>query len=616
VKRKNSQKQPSVPHVAGNAGELAADHGYTVPAATGNFDAQPDWMAWMRANHQWFAWPLILAPVLLCFYYVNTYGVNVVWEDSWGLYPILEKADAGTLTLADFWKQHNEHRHAIPKIIMYYLARATNWNAVAEMWVSQSFLLCMLAMMLSAFWRECRSSCRAWLMVPVAWLMMTLRQNQNLLFGWQIGFVLIAASATAALYCLYLMNTPRLHALKFAGAVAAGTVAVCSGGSGPLVWIAGFVPLTFLPLARGNKIILAVTWAVIGAAEWAFYFYGYQKPPSHPHMQFSTEYLLAIVGASLFPILLLATIVGLIILLLAAASVAASISSGKIGRFSFWLGIMFYGLLADGVTTLGRSGGIWGVGQALSARYATFSVLIVIGIYGTLSCLAAENRARPISASWGCLFSLIVLGLVLSTVEGFETAQLEQWQKQQQAFVISTADTQPDVVLEGSGKSPEPRHGGVALLKRHGWSVFAPGGAASRYAVPPPDLPVLPKPAQLGWNQSGPSKEANYLTISGYAVNTEGNDVVGDVYLDIDGTIYPTYYGIPQPDLAQRLKLSGPNGSPRPDVDVARVTRCVFRRSFIPGLLSKGTHRLTFKVRTKDGTAYFASPGWYELRVD
>ena len=330
----------------------------------------------------------------------------------------------------------------------------------------------------------------------------------------------------------------------------------------------------------------------------------------------------------------LAVMAGAVIVLLALVSGIMSFVKRKSGAYSFWLGIIFYALLVDGATTVGRSA--FPIAEALATRYSTFSGLAVIGIYGILTCLASENRARPIDALWGYLFGLIVSGLVLSTIKGFETAAEEKLAKEYRIFVLSSADTQPDFVLRGRTDSPEPREGGVALLKKYGWNIFAPGGPAERYAVPSASLPALAAPAQL----SPPElmKERDYLVVRGCALNTEGNDVIGGVFLDIDGTLYPTFYGVPRPEVVQALKQGTENRLrdaeakaqkeaaerglstrhvSQAEIELARrnlqalnsgrLDCCGYERAFPAGFPGKGHHRLTVKVLTKDRGAFYAA---------
>ena len=64
---------------------------------------------------------------------VLRHGVNVPFWDQWELVGLLAAASDGTLTWAEIFRQHNEHRMVFPKIIMLALAALTGWNVVGEM---------------------------------------------------------------------------------------------------------------------------------------------------------------------------------------------------------------------------------------------------------------------------------------------------------------------------------------------------------------------------------------------------------------------------------------------------------------------------------------------------
>jgi hypothetical protein len=129
--------------------------------------------------------------------------------DQWdGMAPLFEKWHAGTLGLADFWTQHNEHRCAVPRIIMFALGLLTRWNTVAEMYIIQFLLATVLFVFLYVFLMECRSDNRFWLMVPLAYLVFSLRQNENMLWGWQIGFVAVVAAAVLSLMLSRVSSKP------------------------------------------------------------------------------------------------------------------------------------------------------------------------------------------------------------------------------------------------------------------------------------------------------------------------------------------------------------------------------------------------------------------------
>src|SRR5438132_10662621 len=79
---------------------------------------------------------LIAAPPLLIGFLILRDGVDTPFWDEWdGTAPIFEKMAAGTLGLADFFAQHNEHRILFPRLIFFVLGRLTHWNVRAELWV-------------------------------------------------------------------------------------------------------------------------------------------------------------------------------------------------------------------------------------------------------------------------------------------------------------------------------------------------------------------------------------------------------------------------------------------------------------------------------------------------
>src|SRR5437870_11339168 len=88
---------------------------------------------------------LIAVPPLLIGLLIFRNGVDVPFLDEWdGTAPLFEKMADGTLGLADFFAQHNEHRIFFPRLIFFGLGRLTHWNIQAELWVTWFLaLLCL-----------------------------------------------------------------------------------------------------------------------------------------------------------------------------------------------------------------------------------------------------------------------------------------------------------------------------------------------------------------------------------------------------------------------------------------------------------------------------------------
>ena len=340
-------------------------------------------------------------------------------------------------------------------------------------------------------------------------------------------------------------------------------------------------------------------WAAIGVFEWIAYFWGYVKPSYHPPLGFSVGYFVTLGGGALFPALVAAATAGTLILIAAVVAVLLARQDGKLARYSFWITLIAYGILVQSQITVSRCG--FGIPQALSSRYAATSLLTVIGLYGLLSALWTE-RTRPwVSTMWGGLLSLAIVGVVMSTVEGHQAGAQQKQLREYYTFVFCTGDSQPDVAIPPNEMafSPPGYYGEkMAYLQKRRFNVYAPGGPASRYAMPDANLPVLALPAAITINQFSLDKQSGAVTAAGWAVDKTGQDLVGGVYLQVDGKLYPTYYGMNRDDVADILKNQGL-------LNTDRLRACGFMRVFSLAELGPNPHQLVMKVLTKDRSAFF-----------
>ena len=73
------------------------------------------------------SWPSALAavlatvPAVLALFIIRVDGVNVAYSDQWALIPYIDREYPGTLSLADLFAQHNEHRMFFPRIAFLIL---------------------------------------------------------------------------------------------------------------------------------------------------------------------------------------------------------------------------------------------------------------------------------------------------------------------------------------------------------------------------------------------------------------------------------------------------------------------------------------------------------------
>ena len=201
---------------------------------------------------------MILLPAVLALLYVRAFGVSVVYFDAWSVVRLFDKWSSGTLSLLDLLEQHNEHRMFFPKGFELLLGWITVYNNVVEMYVKMYLIqICFLAtliILLLAF----KDNVRAWLFIfaPVAFLIFSFRQYENMLFGFQINFAFTQTFGVLALFLLYVLGHGRLQKLAFVAALGSGTIASFSTAQGLFVWPAGLLQLFLSPVEKRTKRVL------------------------------------------------------------------------------------------------------------------------------------------------------------------------------------------------------------------------------------------------------------------------------------------------------------------------------------------------------------------------
>jgi hypothetical protein len=93
----------------------------------------------------------------------------------------------------------------------------------------------------------------------------------------------------------------------------------------------------------------------------------------------------------------------------------------------------------------------------------------------------------------------------------------------------------------------------------------------------------------------------SFLIVGGWALDTRARDVAGGVYLEIDGKLYPAYYGFPRDDVVKHFGESG--------------YRSGFQAGIPVSAIGKGPHTLALKVLTKDGQSYYTPPETFRVEI-
>ncbi|MBA2534469.1 MAG: hypothetical protein H0V21_05625 [Rubrobacter sp.] len=427
---------------------------------------------------RWISFVLMALPVVAGFLYVYLFGVDVVYNDEWEMVSLFVGPSSAKLTILDLWEQHLEHRFFFPGGSILLLGILTKWNTVAEMYLIQVCLLVTLVVLYLAF--RAGTGTKPLYFVPVAFLVFSLVQSFNMLWGLQLTFFFVETFGVLTFFFLYLSGGGGLERFAFPAALLSGTVAAFSAIQGLLVWPVGLLYLFVISVEGSTRRLLVAVWGLIGLGEWVVYFTNYTfvsnsasafYPLTHPLA--GTRYFLSLLGSSLFlprwgSFLALTT--GLLMAGLVAVSLIVIYRNRRVREYSFWMALLLFSLLVLVAITAGRSGA-----QGLSApRYATFPILATVCVYVMLARLFLEDRSRAVGALFGLLCVVVLLSVPVSYYKGIGAGNDLKNRKEQAAYILSTYTSQPDRCLQlVRQKNTDTVRRFAPQLKRLGYSVFS-----------------------------------------------------------------------------------------------------------------------------------------------
>jgi len=542
---------------------------------------------------------LLLVPAALTFFFIRLYGVNVPYWDQWEIIALLSKWQAQGIAPYDLVTLANEHRIVFPKLWMLTLATLTNYNTLAEMYCNW-LLVCASAGVVFSMYRKTFGLSDLTLIqfLPVMWLLFGLQQYENWLWGMQI---VVFLPVFAALGTFALLEQSVTLDRYFLAAVASGGVAAFSFANGLFVWPIGLFQLWGKGRSReepARTVDRRWLWGLVGISAFVLYFTGYAKNPHHPSLLYglwhpwtAVLYFFAVLGHPLTDNLSTAVATGFLLICFGFFAYALKFT-GEPWRVTFWDALVLFAVLSAGSLVLGRSG--FGLEQALSSRYTTFTILGIIGLYCKL-LIHATYRRVPAMLVYGALGALIIQGILLSIYTGVGNGKITRANRRMAAYVLQTLPFQSDARVEQMIYPVAAKARQLTLfLERQKLSVFA-----TRNGIPDRRLPEAVSFAVDTVNDRlisqgvviESAREA-VVTVNGWALDAVAKQVASGVLLEVDGRLtIPAQYGLPRPDVASLLgwqyKFSG------------------FSASFATSVLAKGLHTLSLRVISADGQGYY-----------
>ncbi|MBD2305291.1 hypothetical protein H6G17_07165 [Chroococcidiopsis sp. FACHB-1243] len=342
---------------------------------------------------------LIPPTVTLCF--IAIFSVNAPFWDQWSLVNLFEKIIKGRVGFVDFFVQHNEHRILFPKIIYTSLAFVSKWNIRYESY----FSVFLVAITFLVFYKISTLNAKRNLHISkhltnilTCILLFSIVQYENWLWGFQLAWFLVNTCLAIAVLIISLSNKypKRLYLAAIPCSIASFSLA-----HGLLTWLAVIPSIVSIKGNARQKKTRITIWLLLFLVNFVAYFINYHKPNHHPTTLFflknplaTLHYFFTLLGTPLIYKAILPTLAGIIFfgvfLFLTFHFVKKTNFTLNIDlEVASWISIGLFAILFAFVTTLGRAG--YGVGHAMSVKYITSSILLIISTIHLLQIFLSNN---------------------------------------------------------------------------------------------------------------------------------------------------------------------------------------------------------------------------------
>jgi hypothetical protein len=343
------------------------------------------------------------------------------WDEWFSPGTLLLSYAKGTLSFSDFFYQHNESRKAFPYLLYITLAKIHGWDVRDGMVITLLEVAALCGLLLCLFLRTIGATAITALVIFAAttFLAFSPVQYENFLSGIQFETFFPGLAVVVAA----LVNLSRLRfGTKTIVNVIVALTATYTYANGMLLRVLG-VPFPRAQESISKRALFKwyLLFALVGIGSVTIYFVNYKRPPSHPHFHFgvieTVHYIILWVGGYFQSARVSPFAVGSVVLLLWIAAVVNAFILVRRGapwrHFYPWLLIGLYALTSSVITAMGRVG--FGLEQALSSRYATFSLFIYLALVGTIFALYCYYKDNEIvrARRWTLVGAGVVIALAL-----------------------------------------------------------------------------------------------------------------------------------------------------------------------------------------------------------
>ncbi len=319
---------------------------------------------------------IIFLPFILICSFVYKLGVTIPYYDQWVFIPTLEKMHNHTLTFADIWANHSEHKIFFPKLIMLFLAYISNWNIALELGTNVVLGLLIFLFLISLLGNTLKTV-PVWLKLFTAVMIFSTIQWQNWLWGWQIQ---IFMSVLGSVIAVWAGDRWQGKSTGLAVVISACVLSSYSFSSGLITWPVVFILFLLQRKWKLKHFSILIVSCIVTVV---LFYINYHKPAAHPSLTFFlnhpiilVRYILTYLGSSLSWKPSISWIVAVITLCILSFSIFNIWRYKKESLYAVlpWLALALYSCMIACVTSLGRLGMGWE--QASASRYTTISLFL------------------------------------------------------------------------------------------------------------------------------------------------------------------------------------------------------------------------------------------------
>jgi hypothetical protein len=334
-----------------------------------------------------------------------------------------------------------------------------------------------------------------------------------------------------------------------------------------------------------------IIWNIVAIISWILYYIDFVKPNlllAIEHPGWYVEYFLGIMGNVVSgPVqrtLLLCSLGAFILIFVCIISIKIW-NNKQIKQFLFPLLLIVNNLLISGSIAIGRVADL-GENSPFPSRYTSFGIYVWIGI-----CLIGmelyNKKNNPIIKKLHlALLLVLIVSIPLNTFDGIRKGVESRYRNEYNAYIVETMAVQPDnYVGRVSYFDRDKRMKCRNYLEKYQLNLFH----SPQYSIPEvvyndsiaqvnkEVLHLFERPLRI---------EYDFLIIVRPVVNVVYEDRITNLYLDVDGQIFPLYYNKKR------------NNQPVDEYFIWDLS-VIETHHFSPGM-----HQAKIKALTLDGSCY------------